>query len=912
MSGTNKKMDLMRTNSICPPPETVLLESVKKNDLETITTIIKANATLLHHQYPYTSKTILPVACSEPDVAPITVETLINLGADVQGTAEWKPLHLAAENPNISILEVIIKYLKPGQINEKLEGNTALHTLIKGEEIQENEENFCRHVELLLRSGIDVNQGDGKNLSAIFWAAKRGYKKIIKVILEKSVLHVDLDTCNLRNKTARDLIIEKNLYEGPLPERMLYQVPKDKIFGLIKQGKEDEFISYFDTLSLNNPSDFVNLDDGVLTLLQYSCEKGLTKIVKYLLDRGANINLVTKNQKKPIDSVAENGYYEIFQLLLDHPDVELTTQTLCFLLKHSDCSKIDKIDYEKCCKMLLTKMESNKSLIDINDVDELKNTPLHYSLRYCDTTTTQKLLQLGASLACKNHFGIMPIEDIKPELLENHLDDCVKFNLKNKNDEKCDFEVVFDYHTLLPPRKPKRPKFEEFDPEFLSQNSVEPETEVIAYMSKAPEFRALLKHPLVVSFLFMKWHQIRLLFYTNLLFYILFVLSLVVYIFTYYANFDTSDCCLTFGKISWVTLNLTFWILVLRELFQVAVSSRNYFLNFENLVEIILIVITGMILYIDSPTSDTRRQLASVAILLAAFELVLMVGQHPKLSTNVVMLKTVSVNFFKLLLWYSLLIIAFALSFYILFSRTEVSQSGNGTETGDEDDVFKGPGKSLFKTIVMLTGEFDAGSINFHTYPVTSKIIFSLFVFMITIILLNLLNGLAVSDTQTIKNDAELVGHISRAQHIYYVESMLLGNILPTSFIHAVQRLFCCFPCDSSSTYTFFKPLARKVCLFTHNCQLTVLPNNYGKIFCEFNSSAKQRPDSFVACARNCSDTYLDKNTVKRINDIVKARREREEFPTVSSVEKLYEEMASIKIKLDKILGSLSTYKNDF
>jgi transient receptor potential cation channel subfamily A protein 1 len=281
-------------------------------------------------------------------------------------------------------------------------------------------------------------------------------------------------------------------------------------------------------------------------------------------------------------------------------------------------------------------------------------------------------------------------------------------------------------------------------------------------------------------------------------------------------------------------------------------------------------------------------------------------------------LKTVSVNFFKLLLWYSLLIIAFALSFYILFAKTELPKSINGTDADaddedDEDDSFMGPGKSLFKTIVMLTGEFDAGSINFHTYPIISKLVFSLFVFMITIILLNLLNGLAVSDTQTIKNDAELVGHISRAQHIYYVESMLVGNILPTSVMKILQSLFCCFPCDRNMTYTFFKPLARKVCLFTHsgNYRLTVLPNNHGKIYYEYNPTVKRKSSSLTTCTRSCSDTYLDKETVKRINSIVKCRRELEEGPTVNSVEKIYLEIDNLKKKLDQIIQLVSATTTD-
>ncbi|RZC40288.1 painless [Asbolus verrucosus] len=683
------------------------------------------------------------------------------------------------------------------------------------------------NVQLLLEAGINVNQGDGKNVSAILWAAKNGYRQIVKKILDKSIAHVDLDNHELRGKTARNLIQEKNLYEKPLPEPIQYQFPKDRLFSLIKQSKEDDFINYFDTFSLTNPRDFVNLDDNNETFLQYGCEKGLIKVVKYLLEKDANVNLVTKNQEKlPIELVAENGYSEIFQLLVDHPEVKISSKILCYLIKELDKPKFDKIDHEKCCKIILKKMESNTMIVDVNGEDDLKNTPIHYSLRYAGEDITEKLLKLGASLACKNNFGTMPIEDIKPEMLENHLDNCIKFNIKNKNYEKRDFEVIFDYHTLLPPKKLKeRFKFDESDPEScINSAEIVPETEVIAYMCQASEFKALLKHPVIVSFLFMKWHRI------------------LVYIFTYYGNFDPSSFCVVFGKISWLTLNLTFLILILRELFQIIVSPGNYFQNFENLVEIILIVVTGMILYINSPTPDTRKQLASVAILLAAFELVLMVGQHPRLSTNVVMLKTVSVNFFKLLLWYSLLIIAFALSFNILFAKSEELQSNNVTDTDNEDeDLFTGPGKSLFKTIVMLTGEFDAGSINFHTYPVT----------------------MTPKRLKTMQ-----------------------------SWLDILQEL------------NIFIML--KACFL--NCQLYVLPNNHGKIYYEFDVSSKRRVNSLLTCVNSCSDTFLDKETVKRTNSIIKKKRF-DENPVIN-IDSLLADMSELRMKLDQIFHMLSHKRN--
>ena len=50
------------------------------------------------------------------------------------------------------------------------------------------------------------------------------------------------------------------------------------------------------------------------------------------------------------------------------------------------------------------------------------------------------------------------------------------------------------------------------------------------------------------------------------------------------------------------------------------------------------------------------------------------------------------------------------------------------------------------------------------------------FVFLIVVVLMSLLNGLAVSDTGAIQAKAEIVGYISRVETISYTESVLLGE----------------------------------------------------------------------------------------------------------------------------------------
>jgi len=117
---------------------------------------------------------------------------------------------------------------------------------------------------------------------------------------------------------------------------------------------------------------------------------------------------------------------------------------------------------------------------------------------------------------------------------------------------------------------------------------------------------------------------------------------------------------------------------------------------------------------------------------------------------------------------YVTLLIAFALSFYILFR--ESSEQGGA-------EMFANIPVSLMKTIVMFTGEFEASSLSFDTVPYTSHVLFLLFVVLVAIILLNLLNGLAVNDAGEIRRDAERLSLAARAKLISRIEGLV--NALP-------------------------------------------------------------------------------------------------------------------------------------
>ena len=101
-------------------------------------------------------------------------------------------------------------------------------------------------------------------------------------------------------------------------------------------------------------------------------------------------------------------------------------------------------------------------------------------------------------------------------------------------------------------------------------------------------------------------------------------------------------------------------------------------------------------------------------------------------------------TFISFLAWYSLFIIAFALSFYILLHEDKEN-------VDNEYPFFDKVGLVLIKTFAMFVGELEFSDIPFNS-PF-SYIFFLLFIFLIVVVLMNLLNGLAVSDTGLIREE---------------------------------------------------------------------------------------------------------------------------------------------------------------
>ncbi|XP_053599942.1 transient receptor potential cation channel protein painless-like [Plodia interpunctella] len=921
-------------------PQVQLRTALRTNDFLTFKKLI--NDVDLEYVYQYPDyKTCLEIAVSEPNKQNF-VKLLLQHQVQVNNINETHgaaPIHFAVDSGNIEALKLLLEDDRI-DVNNKSKGNTALLKAIKKiEDLDDRDRELELYedvVELLVKAGCNVNSPDLKGITPIYSAAKQGLERVITFILDYSKDPIDLDTYKDRKgKTARHFLKEAFPYlltKVDANAESIETIDNDKLFYYLSRHEEENFIRDFRKLvSKNEHISALTSHNGIYTMLQMSVEKGFEKVVETLLNCGADPNVTfSGNSSRPVTIACQNGFSKILKMfiendstLFDPDNRETLIQTT--LKGMRTYYKNPKADFKECVELLLKNPKIN---IDVNHQDIKNNTALHYAARNGDSDTVLELLRKGACIGLRNNFNEPPLADINAKTLETYLDECITSNDERPSDD--DYEIHMKYSFLVYPNN----SFEnEINTTLIktSNNNVKeydavlaPETDALLYMTRCEELKPLLKHPVITSFLYLKWQRISCLFYGHITFYSLFWLSLILYIILGYGiEKKQSESIEMLNVVTHIGAIIGLIVLVIRELFQLLVSPTRYLQSIENWMELALIFVTIWIVCYDSAQESTKQQLSAVAILLSSAELVLLIGQFPTLSTNIVMLKTVSWNFFKFLLWYCILIIAFALSFYTLFRQViiEDQKAPNPNETGkdeEEEDFFEDPGRSLFKTIVMLTGEFDAGSIKFSTFPVTSHIIFIVFVFMIPIVLFNLLNGLAVSDTQAIRADAELVGHISRIKLISYLESVLLGN----SITEYTQRSRCwsCMPLNWQNFYFIkpktlcLKPFAKRITMFPHFLPLykiLVKPNQDNKIVIPELETARKFGDDYEdiesgqCCYERCQHYRLERTVVNNAKFVISKRTKVSEYDEMKQFVK--SEIDSMKEKVQKILELLES-----
>ncbi|XP_053979299.1 transient receptor potential channel pyrexia-like [Hylaeus volcanicus] len=622
---------------------------------------------------------------------------------------------------------------------------------------------------LLHENGADVNTADKIGRCALFHAAHRGNDETVHWLLKRGAYtesRVGIDSCSKEfNDSPMDpCFIGRNL---PIPEcwgrTPLHQAAKNnhaEVIRLLVNAKADanveddrgitplllagssvvredanemsKFVAIVETLVRAEALTNVVHPDTGTTPLHHAAALGSPLATKILLDGGAwPLYRCKSTGNTPVHIAATIGSLDTLLVLLDAISPEQ---------------------------------------VDIRD--EINRTPLHRASYQGHHRCVQTLIDRGGNLAAKTKTGVTVIDAIfahiqKPVLfLKDILDSRVRVN-SNVADKNSHITVDFD---VLAPEG-------------------ELQMGVIASLIAAAsgvEQLTILRHPLVETFLWLKWSKLRVFFFSLVLVHALFVLSLSGYSIIL-LQYETDHALLR------RILAFCSCVLLFHNMAQVLMVPRYYLRQFETWLTFacatislpvsvssgytgeIVIQERGKVLNAPQQPSQWVLHSISVAILLGWIQMMLLVGRLPTFGYYALMFSTVLKNILKVLLAFVCLIVGFALSFAVLFH-------GN--------DQFRDSWRAVVKTVVMMMGEYEYGALfsdgkNGSSFlPSTSRLVFLAFVMLASIVLMNLMIGLAVNDIQGLEKEGHIRQLLKQAEFVSHLEMLTSHRIFRSNWLH--------------------------------------------------------------------------------------------------------------------------------
>ncbi|XP_077292434.1 transient receptor potential cation channel protein painless-like [Arctopsyche grandis] len=651
----------------------IRLDSLLNNDIKTFEQHLTSDDVVEYiYGYPH-YKTCLDIACSRPGKSGFVKLLLDKNSSNINkknDRNENAPLHFAAETGDPDTIKELLS-CDTIDVNNLSIGRTALFLAINviNKDDEESRMKYLDPIKQLVVAGTDINIPDKKNRTPLNLAAQKDLKDVIEIIIEYSKNPIDLDLEDWEGKTARNLITKK--FPNYMEKLSGKEISKDTVtyhmlFAHLNNHYEDQFIQDFEKIKETDEHFKMDNNDKWYDFLAFACTSDLYKVVEFLLNNGADPNYTgIGNYEKPIEIVCSNGHHRSLEKIMTKSEIDVE-MLLHKTIKEYRNNENLKRDYNKCIDILLEKIE------DINYIDDKKNTALHYAVKRGYQNTILSLLKKGADIGLLNYNNKPILVDIPAKTLQKFFDTCLITNKERLDDD--DYEIQFDYQFL----EPHQPDTKNLDTENSSKEDIElneitptndqlesannddespndsdtikdnnksheikkraPETVLLMHMNENSELKPLLKHPVITSFLELKWKWIIMFYNINVFLYTLFFFSLNIHI---YLTFNANDTDNIVGKVMKSITVICLTILLLRETIQIVVAPKKYFQSGENVLEISLFIITCIMMFQESIKKTQMQELYSIVILLSATELILIYSQYPPLSTNIIMLKTI-------------------------------------------------------------------------------------------------------------------------------------------------------------------------------------------------------------------------------------------------------------------------------
>ncbi|KAG6991162.1 hypothetical protein G7Y79_00056g090430 [Physcia stellaris] len=339
----------------------LLLEAIKRDDLDIVELLLERGAYLLGNPYGETS---LHVAAKygSADV----VKRLLDRGADImaRNSSGYTPLHDAAMEGSSEIVSMLLDSGSDVNITSNEYGETPLHIAVNNQDIETTV--------VLLKHGASLSARDREENTPIHFAARYGSDDILDKLLNyveqpsdidlydgggNTALHIAVQSSSSTKVAAllekqADLLVKNAIGRTPIHSAAQYGTPEilDLLLGYVKQTCD---------LDLRDK-------DGN-TALHLAIKAGDPDNAKMLLKKGADltIHVVDGFGRTPIHSAAQYGAPEILDLLLGY--------------------------VKQTCDL------------DLRDKDG--NTALHLAIKAENSDNAKILLKKGANFTMLNSFG---------------------------------------------------------------------------------------------------------------------------------------------------------------------------------------------------------------------------------------------------------------------------------------------------------------------------------------------------------------------------------------------------------------------------------------------------------------------------------------------------------------------------